>query len=41
MSNMKKLFSEIPELTGERVTLKRLTQADAGALRKLTDDDEV
>lgn len=38
---MKKLFSEIPELTGERVTLKRLTQADAGALRKLTDDDEV
>ncbi len=33
----KKLFSEIPELTGQRIALRRLTLADAPGLRELTD----
>ena len=32
----KKLFSEIPELRGERLVLRRLTPGDAGALGELT-----
>ncbi len=38
---MKKLFSEIPCLRGERVTLKRLTETDAQSLREMTEDAEV
>ena len=38
---MKKLFSEIPCLRGERVTLRPLTGSDADALRELTEDEEV
>lgn len=38
---MKKLFSEIPSLQGERVTLRPLTALDADALRELTEDGEV
>lgn len=38
---MKKLFSEIPVLGGERVTLRPLTLSDADSLRELTDDEEV
>lgn len=34
---MKKLFSEIPLLKGERLTLKKLTYSDSDGLRKLTD----
>lgn len=34
----KKLFSEIPYLHNERITLRRLTQSDAEDLRKLTDN---
>jgi len=38
---MKKLFSEIPVLKGDRVTLKTLTKDDADPLRELTEDEEV
>lgn len=38
---MKKLFSEIPTLKGERVTLRPLTAAEADGLRKLTESAEV
>ena len=38
---MKKLFSEIPTLKGERVTLRPLTVADADGLLKLTESAEV
>lgn len=38
---MKKLFSEIPCLEGERVTLRALTLDDADALREMTADEEV
>ncbi len=34
---MKKLFSEIPSLTDGRITLRRLTGADAGSLQRLAD----
>ena len=39
--NKKKLFSEIPTLRGERVTLKPLEPADAEALGELANDPEV
>ena len=38
---MKKLFSEIPCLTGERVVLHRVSLSDAQSLRALTEDAEV
>lgn len=38
---MDKLFSEIPYLQGERVTLKQLSLSDGDALRELTEDDTV
>ena len=38
---MKKLFSEIPYLIGERIVLKRIEQADAPALQDFVDCDEV
>ena len=38
---MKKLFSEIPAIKGDRVTLRPLTAADADGLRELTDNAEV
>ena len=38
---MKQLFHEIPVLHGKRVTLRALADADAGALRALTRQDEV
>lgn len=38
---MKELFSEIPCLKGERVTLRALTSDDADGLRELTGDEEV
>ena len=38
---MKKLFSEIPTLKGERVTLRPLTAAEADGLRELTESAEV
>ncbi len=38
---MKKLFSEIPYLEGERVVLRRLTQEDAPALEELRSCAEV
>lgn len=31
---MKKLFSEIPHMTGDHITLRRLVPSDAAALRK-------
>lgn len=34
---MKKLFSEIPYIEGERIVLKEITQDDAVSLRELTD----
>lgn len=37
----KKLFSEIPCLTGERITLRRLTRDNAEALHRLTESEEV
>ena len=37
----KKLFSEIPVLEGERITLRPLTVKDADGLRELTEDPEV
>ena len=38
---MKKLFSEIPCLTGERVALRRVPLSDAQHLRALTENAEV
>ena len=38
---MKKLFSEIPCLTGERVALRRVPLSDAHCLRALTENTEV
>ena len=38
---IKQLFSEIPCLRGERITLKALTPADAGSLRKMTESEAV
>lgn len=38
---MKKLFSEIPTIKGERVTLRAMTLDDADGLRELTEDEEV
>ena len=38
---MKRLFSEIPCLRGERVALRRLTAADADDLRELTENKKV
>ncbi|MBR5620006.1 MAG: GNAT family N-acetyltransferase [Clostridia bacterium] len=38
---MKKLFSEIPYLQGDRVTLSQLTEADAEPLREMTEDADV
>lgn len=38
---MCKLLSEVPSLTGNRVTLRRLTAADAEALHELTDSEKV
>lgn len=38
---VKKLFSEIPDLKGERVTLRALTPDDADGLRELTESAEV
>ena len=38
---MKKLFSEIPILTGERVVLKPLTARDEDGLRELTENEEI
>lgn len=38
---MKNLFSVIPEIKGSRLTLKKLTQADAGALKELVDSESV
>ena len=37
----KKLFSEIPYLQNERITLRRLTSADADALQELVDSPAV
>ena len=38
---MKKLFSEIPYIQGEHITLKKLTESDAAALQKLVNSDNV
>lgn len=38
---MKKLFSEIPCIKGERITIKKLTPDCANGLRELTEDDAV
>ena len=38
---MAKLFSEIPRLEGENITLKALTSADTEALRALTESEAV
>ena len=38
---MKNLFREIPIVTGERVILKRITGADAGALRTMSENPSV
>ena len=38
---MRRLFSEMPALRGERVLLKRITQQDADSLQRLVDDEEV
>ena len=39
--DMKKLFSEIPCIKGERLTLRALTLDDAEGLNRLTQDEEV
>lgn len=41
MKRKKKLFSEIPVLKGERVTLRALTPEDSDGLRELTQSEEV
>ncbi len=38
---MKKLFSEIPFIEGERVVLRAITQDDADSLRELTENETV
>ena len=38
---MKKLFSEIPFIQNDRLTLKRLTEADADALQEMVSSDVV
>ena len=38
---IKQLFSEIPCLRGERITLKALTPDDAGSLRNMTESEAV
>ena len=38
---MKKLFDEIPRLENEHVTLRRVTEEDAEALRAMTRSREV
>ena len=38
---MKKLFSEIPCIRGERVTVRKLELSDADGLRELCESDEV
>lgn len=38
---MKKLFSEIPELIGKRIVLRKLTDADANGLQALKNDQAV
>ena len=38
---MKKLFSEIPKIQGERIVLREITQTDSAALKQLTDDPDV
>ena len=38
---MKKLFSEVPCLTGERIGMRRLTDADAEGLQQLMDSHTV
>lgn len=38
---MKKLFSEIPYLTGERITLRQVAASDAQRLREMTEDADV
>lgn len=38
---MKKLFSEIPYIQGERITLKKITSADADPLRELVSSESV
>lgn len=38
---MKKLFSEIPKIQGERIILREITQTDSAALKQLTDDPDV
>ena len=38
---MKKLFSEIPFIEGERVVLRAITQDDAASLRELTESEAV
>ena len=37
----KQLFSEIPFLRGQRVTLKRIGREDAPALRRLVDNENI
>ena len=41
MTERKKLFTEIPYLKGERIVLRRITQADSGPLKKLADSETV
>ena len=38
---MKKLFSEIPYIKGDRIVLRRITQDDAASLRELTESEAV
>ena len=38
---MKKLFTEIPYIKGERLEIKQITQNDAGALKELVSSDAV
>ena len=37
----KKLFTEIPYIEGERLTIKEITQADAPALQEMVDSEAV
>lgn len=38
---MKKLFSEVPYIEGDRIILKRITEDDAASLRELTQSEAV
>ena len=38
---MENLFKKIETMQGDRVTLRRLTEADAGSLKELTDSEKV